>query len=233
MTARKKTSVPLWDRPARRSRPAPKPLSTERIVRAAIAIADKRGLAEVSLRHIAAALDAGPMRLYGYVATKEELLERMVDEVYGEMARTAPPRRGSWRKALRSVAHGMRRAVADHPWFIELLGGRPHLGPHALAYLEAALAAVELDDIDHVMLALKTVSAYVIGALRSEASDVASGRKTRPWQSAPGLYIQRLVATGNFPLLDKVFREASHPAADVIFEQGLDCVLDGIAARLL
>jgi AcrR family transcriptional regulator len=84
-TPRPEPVTPVWERPEPLTRPAPAPLSRELIVRAAIAIADDDGLAAVSVRKVAAALDAGPMRLYGYLSTKDELLELMVDAVYGEI----------------------------------------------------------------------------------------------------------------------------------------------------
>src|SRR3954469_12726342 len=120
--------VLVWERPEPARGPAPSPLSRDAIVRAAIGLADAEGLAAVSLRKVGAALDAGPMRLYGYLSTKEELLELMVDAVYGEMARDAPGD-GDWREALRKLARRTARAAADHPWLTDLLGGRPHLGP--------------------------------------------------------------------------------------------------------
>jgi AcrR family transcriptional regulator len=229
----------IWDRPEPRSRPAPGPLSRDRIVRAAIAIADAEGLASVSLRKVGAALEAGPMRLYNYVSTKEELLELMVDAVYGEMS-SAGPIRGDWREALRSIAHCTRRAAGEHKWFIDLLGGRPHLGPNALAYLEASLAALSdtpgFEGIDAVMRAVRTVNAYVVGSIRIEASELRaeleSGMDKTGWQMATWPYIQRVIATGRFPTIAKVVRDAIHPSPDVVFDQGLDCVLDGIGARI-
>jgi hypothetical protein len=66
-------------------------------------------------------------------------------------------------------------------WFIELLGGRPHLGPNALAHLEAALAALSrapgFEEIDDVLQAVGTVNAYVIGRIHSEARELQAGRK--------------------------------------------------------
>src|SRR3712207_4865231 len=75
----------VWERPEPPDRPVLAPLSLERLVRAAIRLADADGLEAVSLRKVAAALDVGPMRLYGYIATKEELLDLMVDSVYAEI----------------------------------------------------------------------------------------------------------------------------------------------------
>jgi AcrR family transcriptional regulator len=243
MTAQQKpaqtNSGLIWERPEPAPRPAPGPLSRERIVRAAIAIADAEGLASVSFRKVAAALGAGPMRLYGYLSTKDELLELMVDAVYGEMA-SAGPLGGDWREALRSIARRTRQAAEKHKWFVDLLGGRPHQGPSALSYLETSLAALSgtpgFENIDAVLLAVRAVNAYVIGALRGEAvelrAQVETGMTKSEWQMTTWPYIERMIATGRFPTLAKVVRDATHPPAEVAFDQGLECVLDGIAARL-
>lgn len=243
MTAQSKRdaggALPVWERPEPVSRPAPSPLSREKIVRAAVAIADEGGLAAVSLRKVAASLDAGPMRLYGYVANKEELLELMVDEVYGEMA-SAGPTDGDWRDALRTIAHGIRRAAKEHGWFVDLMGGRPRRGPNALAHQEATFAALAgtpgFEDIDVAMQALRIANAYVIGAIRVEAgelrAELESGMDKAEWQAATGPYMHRMIATGRYPNLARVVREAANPSADVEFDQGLDRVLDGIAAHL-
>ena len=193
----------------------------------------------MSFRKVAASLDAGPMRLYGYVASKEELLELMVDAVYGEIA-SAGPIRGEWREALRAIAHHTRLAAKEHGWFVDLMGSRPHLGPNGLAYLEASLAALSdapgFEDIDAVMRATRTVNAYVIGAIRIKASEqhaaFESGMDQTEWQTASWPYLQRMFATGRFPTLSRVVLDAADPSADVVFDEGLDCVLDGIAARV-
>jgi AcrR family transcriptional regulator len=229
----------VWDRPEPEKRPAPSPLSRKRIVSAAIAIADAEGLEGMSLRKVGAALDAGPMRLYGYVSTKEELLELMVDEVYREMLSTERAR-GGWRAVLRSFAHRTRAVAKEHPWFIELLGGRPSLGPNALAHLEATLAALSraagFEKIDDVLLAVGTVSAYVIGRIHSEARELRAGRESgmnkSEWQAASWPYMARMIETGRFPTIAKAVRDAKHPALDVLFDNGLECVLDGVAARM-
>src|SRR5947208_16753906 len=126
----------VWERPEPPERPVPAPLSRERIVHTAIRLADADGLDAVSLRKVAAALDVGPMRLYGYIATKEELLDLMLDAVYGEIR----PAGDGWREVLRSVAERTRRAVHRHEWLADLIGGRPQLGPNPSARGRATLA---------------------------------------------------------------------------------------------
>jgi AcrR family transcriptional regulator len=243
MAARRGTSEDepalVWERPEPPSRPAPSPLSRDRIVRAAIALADTDGLGAVTLRKVAATLDAGPMRLYGYVSTKDELLDLMIDAVYAEITLPEPTGNG-WRANLRSLAHRTRHAAHRHEWFVDLLGGRPHIGPNALAHLEATMSPLDgapgFDNIDIVMQAAGTVHAYTLGALRREITERraerASGMTEQQWQTASGPYITRMLATGRYPTLAKIVRDATHPGTDTTFDTGLDCVLDGIAARL-
>ncbi|MGW5387528.1 TetR/AcrR family transcriptional regulator [Nocardia sp. NPDC003963] len=222
----------VWERPEPPDRPTPARLSRERIVDAAIGLADADGLAAVSLRKVAAALDVGPMRLYGYIATKEELLDLMVDAVYAEIR----PLGDGWREVLRSLAETTRQAAHRHEWLADLIGGRPQLGPHALARGEAVVAAMGGIGVDAVMPVVDAVNAYVIGAVRREITEQRAERSTgldqNQWQAAHGPYLQRTFATGRFPALSTVIRDAAHLDADQTFRIGLDFLLDGIEARV-
>ncbi|WP_208036184.1 TetR/AcrR family transcriptional regulator [Streptomyces cyanogenus] len=222
----------VWERPEPPDRPVPAPLSRERIVRAAIRLADADGLEAVSLRKVAAELGVGPMRLYGYIATKEELLDLMVDAVHAEIR----PAGDGWREVLRSLAETTRQAVHRHEWLADLIGGRPRLGPHALARGEAVLAAMADVDVDTVVPVVAAVDAYVIGAVRREITERraerATGMDKKQWQAAFGPYLQRVFATGRFPALASVVRDGPHLDADQTFQTGLDFLLDGIEARI-
>ncbi|MFB8024878.1 TetR/AcrR family transcriptional regulator [Streptomyces sp. NPDC056465] len=222
----------VWERPEPPNRPVPAPLSRERIVRVAIRLADADGLDAVSLRKVAAELDVRPMRLYGYIASKEELLDLMVDAAHAEIR----PVGDGWREVLRSLAEVTRHAVHEHEWLADLLGGRPQLGPHALAGGETVLAALDGVDVDDVMPVVAAVNAYVVGAVRREVADRraerATGMDEKRWQAALGPYLERTFATGRFPALATVVRDAAHHDADHTFRTGLDFVLDGIEARI-
>ncbi|MFI6647339.1 TetR/AcrR family transcriptional regulator [Streptomyces sp. NPDC050529] len=223
----------VWDRPEPPNRPVP--LDRERIVAAAMALADEGGLAAVSLRKVAARLDAGPMRLYGYISTKEELFDLLVDEVYGEILPEEEP--GDWREALRVLARRTRQAALRHEWLADLLGGRPALGPNGLAVAEATLAALDgLADVDTVMRAVETVSAYFTGAIRREITNLraerATGLSESDWQRASGPRVTKALATGRFPALAKAVYDGTHVDAEESFETGLDWVLDAVAAKL-
>ncbi|WP_433235891.1 TetR/AcrR family transcriptional regulator C-terminal domain-containing protein [Streptosporangium sp. CA-135522] len=223
----------VWDRPEPQFRAAP--LGRERIIAAAIALADEGGLEAVSLRKVAAQLDARPMRLYGYISTKEELFDLMVDEVHAEILPEERP--GDWREVLRVRAHRTRQATLRHEWLADLLGGRPTLGPNALAVTEATLAAFDgLADLETVMRAVETVSAYFTGAIRREIANLraerATGLSKRDWQRASGPHVMRMLATGRFPALAKVVHDGTEVDAEASFATGLDWVLDAVAAKL-
>ncbi|MBA9046881.1 AcrR family transcriptional regulator [Streptomyces phaeogriseichromatogenes] len=201
-------------------------------MRTAIRLADADGLEAVSLRKVATALGVGPMRLYSYIASKEELLDLMVDAAYAEIR----PVGDGWREVLRSLAESTRQAAHEHEWLADLLGGRPQLGPHALANGEAVVARLDGVDLDDVMPMVAAVNAYVIGAVRREIAarraERASGMDERRWQAALGPYLERAFATGRFPALATVVRDAAHLDADHTFRMGLDFLLDGIEARV-
>jgi AcrR family transcriptional regulator len=222
----------VWERPEPADRPVPAPLSRERIVQAAIQLADADGLRAVSLRKVAAALEVGPMRLYGYIASKDELFDLMVDAIHAEMR----PVGDDWRAVLRSLAETTRQAAHRHEWFADLIGGRPQLGPHALARGEAVVAALGGLDVDTVMPVIDAVNAYVIGAVRREVTERraerATGMDKTQWQVTFGPYLTRIFATGQFPALAAVVRDGAHLDADQTFQAGLDYLLDGIAAHI-
>ncbi|GAA2775403.1 TetR/AcrR family transcriptional regulator [Streptomyces showdoensis] len=202
---------------------------------AAVALADEGGLGGVSLRKVAARLNAGPMRLYGYISTKQELFDLMVDEVYAEIRPQEPP--GDWREALGGLAHRTRHAALRHEWLADLLGGRPALGPHALAAGEATLAALEsVTDIDTALRAMETVGAYSTGAIRREIANLraerATGLSKHDWQRASGPHLTGMLATGRFPALSKAVHDGADVDAGTSFATGLDWVLDAVAAQL-
>ncbi|SDJ90405.1 TetR/AcrR family transcriptional regulator [Streptomyces indicus] len=226
----------VWDRPEPPHRPAP--LDREGIVSAALALADEGGLDAVSVRKVAARLDAGPMRLYRFISTKEELFDLMVDAVQAEiLAEGEGDPAGDWRDVLSALAHRTRCAALRHPWLADLLGGRPALGPNGLAVAEATLASFgERADIDTVMRAVETVSSYYIGAIRREIANLRAERTTglskEDRQRASGPYLTKVLATGRYPALAKAVHDGAHVDAETAFATGLDWVLDGVSAKL-
>lgn len=200
----------IWERPEPRGRTVV-PIDRGRIVTAAVALADAEGLAGLSMRKVAAELHVSPMRLYGYVATKDELLDLMADSAYGEIAALLGDASG-WESALRTIAVTTRDCALRHEWFVELIGGRPHLGPHALDVMEATASALASalgpEGGDRLLAALGVFNAYLVGAVRNEVTERRQSRETgtdeTQWRASVGVYLGRQLATGRYPTTQRI-----------------------------
>ncbi|NRD57486.1 TetR/AcrR family transcriptional regulator [Corallococcus exiguus] len=234
-----KTVPLLWERPEPAHLHGSVPLRRAAIAQAAVSLADKKGLGAVSLRTVAAALKVDSKRLRGFVYSKKELHELMADAVYREMV-AAGPYQGDWRQILRDVAHRFRRAAHKHLWFTDLVGPRMSMVPHALVYVEASLAALGEEPgfkgSGNAMRALQNVSAYAAGAIQGESAEVRYERRFgKDWtelRDTVGPYYQRMLESGRFPRTVREVESPTETSLDAVFEQGLELMLDGIAARL-
>lgn len=228
-------SLSVWERAEPSARPTPSLLSRDMIVRAAMTVADRENLEAVSVRRIAAELNSGPMRLYRYLSSKEELLDLMIDAAYGEMV-AAGTIDGDWRAVLETVAERLRAACRDHRWLADLIGGRPHLGPNALTFLEHAYAALRKEprfgDINLAMEAMGILNAYLVGAIRGERGRMAGDLSDADWRDRWWPYLERQIRTGRFPELAAIVAHAADITPAAQFRNGLDAVLDGIEARI-
>jgi AcrR family transcriptional regulator len=228
----------VWDRPPPGQRRAP--LSREGIVSAAMALGDAEGLAALTIRRLAADLDARPMSIYSYarITSKEELFDLMTDQVCAEMLVADPP--GDWRDALRAIAVRCRDVLLRHPWWVELVGRNVLLGPNGTRYREGTLAAVAGLDADPgtKLAIIVAVETYVVGqsmfAMDEQGSAQVPGRSPQQWRQALGHYQAGLIATGEFPNLAAVGSAQPSSAADRerYFRLGLDWLIAGIAASL-
>jgi AcrR family transcriptional regulator len=215
-------------------------LSLSDIVATAIAVADADGTDAVSMRRIARELHVGAMSLYWYITSKEELHQLMLEAVQAESE--APEPSGDWRADLRTYAHNARAALLRHPWAIDFLGQGPPSGPHDARNAERMIAALDGLGLDlpAVMYALMTVGTYVLGAALREVQEirwhsVAAELTETEVAAFAGDLNQRIRQSGRYPhlvrLMDADFDPDSPGTRDERFEFGLDCVLDGIAAR--
>jgi AcrR family transcriptional regulator len=208
-------------------------------------VADAEGPDAISMRRIARELNAGTMSLYWHVASKEELLDLMIDTVQGEQQ--APEPSGDWRADLGALTRNARAALHHHPWMVDFIGGRPPLGPKALQNIERALASLDGLGIDKVtaMTIVMTVTTYATGAALREAQEVNGERYME--QQFAGVsdeerdamladFVTRIRASGRYPHMAAMIESGVDPDAadtrDARFEFGLDCLLDGIEARL-
>ncbi|WP_030057448.1 MULTISPECIES: TetR/AcrR family transcriptional regulator [Streptomyces] len=231
-----KAQLSLWERLAR---PAPAPRTTltpQRIAEAAVAIADTEGLDAVTMRRLAGALGVAPMAAYRYVSGKDELIELMVDFVYGLLPLDEPA--DGWRAAMRSLAVHLRAMNLAHPWTVRAATAGA-LSPNQLAVPEHAFAVLSEHglDADTTMAVFRTVTGYVHGSVAAEVA-LETMRREHGWsdgdQTRAGLAprMSWLMSTGRYPSYQRYLGEATRKDdPDWQFQTGLDCVLDGIAAH--
>ena len=106
------------------------PLSRERVLSAALHVADTGGIESLSIRHIANELGTKPMALYNHIANKDDILDGIVDLVFNEIA--VPSEHTYWKTAMRLRAHSARDALVRHPWASILMQSRTSPGPSTL-----------------------------------------------------------------------------------------------------
>jgi AcrR family transcriptional regulator len=221
--------------------PREQELSRDRIVAAAIALADAQGLDALSIRGVAGKLGVPAMSLYRHVPGKEALLDAMTDAVLGEEAlpRVRPE---GWRAQLELGARLEWQLHRRHPWVARLLTvTRPRPLPNAIHHAEWMLGALEglgLDATTMMQIHI-TVHGFVSGVaanLEAEAqAEAESGLNEDEWMQTQEARFQALASSGAYPAFARTlgsFVDGFDFHLDTLFEFGLRALLDGFAARI-
>ncbi|KNB50167.1 TetR/AcrR family transcriptional regulator C-terminal domain-containing protein [Streptomyces caatingaensis] len=222
---------------------ADRDLTRERIVRAAIGIADAEGLGALSMRGVAAKLGVSTMSTYRYVDGKDALVLLMADAAFGEAEFPGEPPEG-WRARVELAARTLWSLYRRHPWLAHLGPvTRPLALPNLIAYgdwLLAALGELALDvrtrfDL-HVLVYSHVVglAAHLEDERRAEA---ATGLTDEEWMDRQEAGFAELAASGRYPAFSEVVEELRATGGydlrlDELFEFGLQRLLDGIAVGL-
>lgn len=213
------------------NRPKRETLTRERVLRAALVLADERGIDALSMRELGRHLGVDAMSLYNHVENKDDLLNGIVDLVVGEI--DLPPDDRDWSQAMRTRALSAQAAFARHPWASQLIDSRTSSGPERLRYLDWVIGTLRRAGFPiHVALhAYSALDSYVYGFARQQAN-LSSGEPGSPKTAAQLL---SEVPTDQFPHLTEVITHyiqhgGYDPAAD--FDFGLTLILDSLA-RLL
>lgn len=212
---------------AREERPAASDavLSKQRVVVEAVRLADREGVDGLSMRRLAGALGAGAMSLYYYVASKEELLDAMIDIVFEEIE--LPPEGTDWLSAMRRRAASARQVLARHPWAIGLMESRASPGPANLRHREAVTACLRRAGFSVVMAthANWLLDSYVYGFALQEAS-LPFDTAQELTEMAGDVYLPQL-PPDEFPYLNEsaaaLMAAGYDPAEEFMF--GLDLIL--------
>lgn len=232
----------LWrtsERPSRKGKPD---LSVDRIVRAAIEVADADGLGALSMRRVAERLGVGTMSLYTYVPGKPELLDVMLDTVYGETDRPEDVQ-GGWRGRLEQIARENWALYQRHPWMLQVATSRPVLGPNVTAKYDYELRAIDgigLTDLE--MDAVITVITDFVhgtarGAVDSAQAEKLTGMSDAQWWALHAPFLARISDATRFPTASRVGQAAGEAleaaySPEHAFTFGLKTILDGVAALL-
>ena len=223
----------IWTRPERAARGPSPEHSRAKIASAGITLADASGLGAVTMRSVAAAIGTAPASLYRYVATRDELLELMADQVYGEFGHDEP---GSGQPVadLLRLAHQGRALYHRHPWLLDLRAAGNLPGPNALAFTEQVLAALAGTGLTGPAR-LETVGLFS-GVVRlfaqTEIEQQRAGRDTAQWQGSLAGYLLPVAAAGQHPHLAAAL--ADQPAPDdpgqqlPLFDRAITRILTGL-----
>ena len=208
---------------------ARKGLTAERIVEAAAAVADRGGLAAVSMRSVAAELGVEAMSLYHHVASKEALLDALIDWVFAQID---VPGDQPWRQAMIARAGSTREVLSRHPWALGMLESRRVPGDALLRHHDAVLGALLAGGFSMrmAMHAFSVLDAYVFGFVLTEVN--------LPFEPGGGAELEYAAEVESlftaYPNMGRmaveVLADGDYEFADE-FRYGLDLILDALAAR--
>lgn len=202
------------------------PLSRERVLQAALIMADKGGLEALSMRKLAQALGVKAMSLYNHVANRDDILDGIVDIVVGEIE--VPTLAGDWQMAMRRRAVSAHGVLLRHPWATMALMSRVNVGPAMLRYVDATLgclreAGFSFEMADHAWNAIDShIYGFTLMALNfpfeaEEYSAVATD------------YVSQIPAD-KYPYMNQLTHHVMSGEYDGIhdFEFGLELILNGL-----
>lgn len=208
------------------------PLTPERLLRAALAVADASGIAALTMRSLAEELGVKPMALYHHVSNKDEILDGIMDAVFAEI--DLPPDGLDWRPALRQRARSARSVLARHSWATPLMESRINPGLATLRHHDAVLGTMRRAGFSIAMTAhaYSMLDSYIYGFALQEAGLPFDSPDS---SAAMGKEFLKHFPAEQFPYLAEftvkhVLREGYDYGDE--FEFGLDLVLDGIEQAL-
>ena len=208
------------------------PLTKERVLRAAVELADREGIEALSMRRLGQELGVEAMALYRHVRNKDDLLEGLVEAVVAEIEQPYPS--PDWKDAMRTLVMSSRRVMLSHPWAPRVIIDRPTVGPATLRHIDAVLGILSAGGfaIDMAHHALHVLGSRILGFTQDPFNDTED---VRPEPDVAVRRARELAAI--FPHVGELALAATHEGAlggcddDVEFAFGLDLILEGLDRR--
>ncbi|MCW2596156.1 MAG: transcriptional regulator, TetR family [Jatrophihabitans sp.] len=206
------------------------PLSRDRVLSGAIAVTDAGGLGSLTIRSLANELGVKPMSVYHYVANKDEILDGIVDLVFGEI--DLPVVDGDWRAEMQRRANSARRVLSSHPWAIALLQSRINPGPATLRHHNAVIGTLRAAgfSVELTAHAFALIDSYVYGFALSEAALPIHGPDSVA--DVAESMMQQLFSPDEYPhLVEFTTEHVMRPGYNFgdEFDFGLRLILDALA----
>jgi AcrR family transcriptional regulator len=206
----------------------PRPhLTRERVLSAALNLADRAGIEMLTMRNLGHELGVEAMSLYNHVANKEDIIDGIVDLVFGEIP--LPPDQAGWKAAMRQRGISVREALLRHPWATSLMHARTNPGPANLRHHDSLLGTFRTAGFTLVMAAhaVSVIDSYIYGfALQQAIMPLQTPRQV----AKVGDQMLEQMA-GDYPhLAEMITDHAMKPGYDYSdeFVYGLDLILDGL-----
>jgi AcrR family transcriptional regulator len=202
------------------------------VLRGAVAVADAAGIGSLTMRSLAQELGVKPMSLYHHVANKDEILDGIVDRVFGEIE--LPSAGGDWRSEMRRRAISARAVLRCHPWAIGLLESRTTPGPATLRHHDAMIGTLRGAgfSVEMTAHAYALIDSYVYGFALQEAALPFNGPETVADVAEP--IVQRVAADEYPHLVEMATEYILQPGYDYgnEFEFGLGVILDALTRSI-
>ncbi|MBL1098326.1 TetR/AcrR family transcriptional regulator [Streptomyces coffeae] len=200
-------------------------LTRDRVLTAAIRLADQSGLAALSMRKLAAELDVEAMSLYNHVKNKEDLLDGVADLVMGEMDR--PVAGGQWRAEMHRRAASVYEVLRRHWWAVDLIASRQTPGPAHLAHYDATIGCLHAAGFPYLLAghACSAMDSHVFGFTIRRRDLPFDPDKLAEWaeHNLPQISVER------YPHVHDIAEKiVSDEYRDAGFEFGLELILDGL-----
>jgi AcrR family transcriptional regulator len=203
-------------------------LTPQRVIAAAVTLADAVGVDALTIRKLATELDVKPMTIYHHVPNKEAIIDGMVDQVFSEI--DLPPTDVDWKQAIRKRAASARAVLARHPWAAALMESRTSPGPATLRHHDAVLGCLRSGGFSIEMTAhsYALIDAFIYGfALQEAGLPATAGEELADLAQA----LTAAMPEGEYPnLVEFTSEHVLRPGYDFghEFDFGLDLILDGL-----